>query len=157
MIFISSNLNAPSSPRREIWFYREFLPGPCNSKVNNRHLYEVGIFNQEKDTGDRSEKWRGVRGKGSEEEVKFIHKGTSVYKHGEVENAGIFLLMKMKSRFSSSLLKGIYHIHKRSFTIARWYCSCWIGSEQELIPPNASGPWKGQFQLQVCYRGRSQL
>lgn len=65
--------------------------------------------------------------------MKFTHKGTSVYKDGEMENAGIFLLMKM-SRFSLSLLKGMCHIYKRSFTIIRCFCSCWIGSEQELVP-----------------------
>lgn len=51
--------------------------------------------------------------------MKFTHKGTSIYKDGERENAGIFLLMKMKSRFSLSLLKGIYHTHERPFTIIR--------------------------------------
>lgn len=38
--------------------------------------------------------------KGSEEELKFTHKGTSVYKDGEMENTGMSLLMKMKSKFS---------------------------------------------------------
>lgn len=49
--------------------------------------------------------------------MKLTHKGTSVYKVGEVENTGISLLMK--SRFPLSLLKGIYHVYKRSFTIVR--------------------------------------
>ena len=49
--------------------------------------------------------------------MKLTHKGTSVYKVGEVENTGISLLMK--SRFPLSLLKGIYHIYERSFTIVR--------------------------------------
>jgi len=51
--------------------------------------------------------------------MKFTHKETSVYKDGEIENAGISFLMKMKSKFSFSPLKGIYRIYKRSFTIVR--------------------------------------
>lgn len=36
---VSTNLNAHSSPRRKIWFYRQFLPGLSKSKISSRHQH----------------------------------------------------------------------------------------------------------------------
>lgn len=71
---VSTNLNAHSSPGRKIWFYRQFLPGLSKSKISSRHQHQE-TFNKKKENGDRIEKERGGRGKGSEEKVKLTHKG----------------------------------------------------------------------------------
>lgn len=78
-------------------------------------LVSTNLYRGEKKK-DRIEKIKGGK-KGSEEEMKFIQKGSSAFKDEEVKNARISLLM-LKGGFFL-LLKGIYYICKRPYVIVR--------------------------------------